>query len=120
MLHIKEAALSKDIVDLFGGIRFRYMDLFDVDGMSLLVDACTGTLETLRWDPNDPHGEKHCTKGGQVLTNGFTAPLFFGTWVCHGAIRTLEVTVESINRSEWWNEGRVVHLSPQMAPVGNK
>jgi len=49
-------AVPEDMINLFRGIRFRYMDLFHVDGMSLLLEACAGTLETLRLDLLDPHG----------------------------------------------------------------
>ena len=40
--------LVKDMISLFGGLRFRYMDIIEVDGAWLLLDACAGTLETLR------------------------------------------------------------------------
>ena len=40
--------LLEDMIGLFGGIRFRSMDLFCVSGMELLLEACVGTLETLR------------------------------------------------------------------------
>jgi len=53
----KRVGLLKDMIDLFGGIRFRRMDLFDVDGMRLLVGACAETLETLRVYPKDPRGK---------------------------------------------------------------
>jgi len=47
----------KDMIDLFGGLRFCYMDLCNVDGMRLLLDACANTLEKLRLHPADPRGE---------------------------------------------------------------
>ena len=50
--------LLRDMIDLFGGIRFRRMDLADVDGTWLLLDACAKTLETLRLYPTDLHGMK--------------------------------------------------------------
>ena len=56
---IKGVAVFKDMIDLFGGIRFRQLDLFNVDGMSFLLDACGETLETLRFHPNDPCGGKY-------------------------------------------------------------
>ena len=49
--------LLKDMIVLFGGIRFRHMDLYKVDGVSLLLGACAETLETLRLYPTD-HGEE--------------------------------------------------------------
>lgn len=42
----KDAVFLKDISDLFGEIRFYYMDLYFVDEMSLLLDVCADTLET--------------------------------------------------------------------------
>jgi len=50
------AGLLKDMIDLFGGIRFRYMRLLNVDGMRLLLDGCAETLEVLRLYLKDPHG----------------------------------------------------------------
>ena len=49
--------LLEDMIDLFGGIRFRYMDLYNVDGMRLLLYTCAETLESLRLYPHDPRGE---------------------------------------------------------------
>ena len=50
--------LLEDMIDLFGGIRFRYMDLYYVNGMQLLLDACAETLETLRLYPTDLCGKE--------------------------------------------------------------
>ena len=52
----------EDMMDLFGGFRFRHMDLFYVCGMRLLLDASASTLETLRLYSNDPRGWKHFPK----------------------------------------------------------
>ena len=54
--------ILEDMVDLFGGIRFRRMDLFCVQRMRFLLDACVSTLETLRLYPNDPRGWKDSSK----------------------------------------------------------
>ena len=48
----------EDMITLFGGIGFRRMDIFQTDGMRLLLDATAETLETLRLCPKDPRGEK--------------------------------------------------------------
>jgi len=50
--------IVKDMILLFGGLRFRHMDLFKVKCVRLLLDACTETLETLRLYPSDPYGEE--------------------------------------------------------------
>jgi hypothetical protein len=49
--------IVKDMITLFGGLRFRYMDLFRVKCVKLLLDACAETLEVLRVYPTDPYGE---------------------------------------------------------------
>lgn len=49
--------LMEDMITLFGGLRFRYMDLFRVRCVRLLLDTCAETLETLRFYPTDPYGE---------------------------------------------------------------
>jgi len=51
--------LLKDMNDLFGGIRSRYLDIFNVGGTRLLLCACTETLETLRLHPTDPRSKQH-------------------------------------------------------------
>jgi hypothetical protein len=53
----KRVELSEDMVRLFGGIRFRSMDLFDVNGTRLLLSACVETLERLRLHQTDPRRE---------------------------------------------------------------
>ena len=55
--HFTAVDLLKDMIDLFGGFRFRRMLLYNVDGMPLLLDACAKTLETLMLYPSDPRGE---------------------------------------------------------------
>ena len=44
----REVELLKLMINLFGGLRFNSMDLYCVDGVRLLLDACAETLETLR------------------------------------------------------------------------
>ena len=47
----------EDMIALFGGLRFRHMDLFKVRCVRLLLDACAESLETLRLYPTDQYGE---------------------------------------------------------------
>jgi len=54
----RKVGILKDMIHLFGGLRFRYIYLYDVDGMPLLLGACAKTLELLVLDPIDPCGEK--------------------------------------------------------------
>jgi hypothetical protein len=49
--------LVEEMISLFGGLRFRYMDLYGVKFVWLLLDACAETLERLRLYPSDPHSE---------------------------------------------------------------
>lgn len=48
----------KVMIALFGGLRFRHIDLFSVKCAQLLLHACAKTLETLRLYPSDPDGEE--------------------------------------------------------------
>ena len=57
LVHFRRMGLLKDMIDFFGGIRFRRIALYDVDGLPLLLDACAKTLETLTLYPTDPRGE---------------------------------------------------------------
>jgi hypothetical protein len=45
--------LMEEMILLFGGLRFRQMDLFRVKCVRLLLDACADTLETLKLYPTD-------------------------------------------------------------------
>ena len=58
LMHFERPEILKDIITLFGGIRFHYMELFYAYGMRLLLDATAETLETLRLYPCDRHGEQ--------------------------------------------------------------
>jgi len=57
MKRIHGASLLKDMVDLFGGLRFDFIHLYDVEGMSLLLEACAETLEVVILNSDDPRGE---------------------------------------------------------------
>ena len=52
----KRVGILRDMIDLFGGIRFRVLDLLDVEGVPLLLDACAKTMTTLELHPSDPRG----------------------------------------------------------------
>ena len=72
MTFITRAVLLKDMIDPFGEIRFRHMGPFNVDGMSLLLDACAETLGTLRLYLTDPDSKQDCPKGVEVVVDEFT------------------------------------------------
>jgi hypothetical protein len=101
MARFTRTGLLKDMIDLFGGIRFHHMDLFIVDGMRLLLDACAKTLKTLRLHPTDPHGEQLSLKCTQLLVDDVAArysPRDFDLSQ-NKSLRTLEVSASSINRT---------------------
>jgi len=50
--------LVRDMITYFGGLRFRSMDLFEVECTRLLLYECRNSLETLRLYPTDPYGEE--------------------------------------------------------------
>ena len=41
--HFRRVGLVRGMIDLFGGLRFRVLDIFNVDGVPLLLDACAKT-----------------------------------------------------------------------------
>ena len=86
--------ILKDMIELFGGIRFRHMDLYDVHGVGLLLDACAETLETLRLYPVDLGGKEHFLNSIQVPAHNFAAIHSIGDFDLsrNKSLRTLEVT----------------------------
>jgi len=48
----------EDMAALFGGLRFRHMDLFRVKRVEFILGECAETLETLGLYPSDPYGEE--------------------------------------------------------------
>ena len=57
----------EEMINLFGGIRFRWMSLYAVEGMQLLLGASAKTLETLWLYPTDPRGKELPPNAVQVL-----------------------------------------------------
>lgn len=66
--------LLKVMINLFGGIRFRFMYLLHVNGIPTLtlLNACTKSLECLMLYPPGSSGEQLSLKVVRVLTNDFT------------------------------------------------
>ena len=89
----------EDMISLFGGVRFRQMDLFYTYGMRLLFDATAGTLETLRLYPNDPRSERvFLKKYVKGPTDNFSARTRHRDFDLSRSLslRTLEVTMEAL------------------------
>jgi hypothetical protein len=88
----------EDMIRLFGGIRFRYMDLRGVDETPLLLGACAETLETVRLYPDNPHGEWLYPMNVRVPANDFADGLSFPNLDLsrNKALRALEVMAGSV------------------------
>ena len=99
--HFRRVGLLKDMIDLFGGIKFCFMDLFDVDGMPLLLGACAKTLKTLVLWPSDPRGEQFSPEVARIPTNNFaaTSSLLDFDLSRIKALRTIQVMAWSIDRA---------------------
>lgn len=54
LTHFLSETIFRDMITLFGGLRFRSMDLCSVEGSRLLLEACADTLQTLRIYPAVP------------------------------------------------------------------
>ena len=69
LIRFRKVGFLKDMIHLFGGIRFRYLRFYDVDGMRLVLDACAKTLENLVLEPTDPRSEQLFLKSIRALAN---------------------------------------------------
>jgi len=97
MRYSREVELVKLMINLFGGLRFQSMDLYCVDGIRLLLDACAGTLETLRLFQS---GEQLPLRGIQS-SNDHIGCFDWGFDLSRNrSLRILEVPVSSIAYDE--------------------
>jgi len=71
MKHVRGVGLLEGMIDLFGGLRFRYIRLRDVDRMPFLLAACAETLEVVVLNPADPRGEKISLEGMKASSQQF-------------------------------------------------
>ena len=81
--HLRRVDLVKDMIDLFGGIRFRHMRLIEADGTELLLGACAETLERVMLDPTDSHGEQLFPEGTKFPPTPSQLDHLCGTLVYH-------------------------------------
>ena len=102
MTHFGSVGFLKDVIGLFGGTRFRYMDLSKVAGIRLLLDAGAETLEILRLCPTYFGGEEASPDGKQVLADNFSASPSFGDIDLSQSksLRALEITAWSVPGGE--------------------
>lgn len=93
-------AFLKDMIELFGGLRFRHMDLFGVDEMRFLLDACAKTWESVVLDQTDPLGEKPSPESRRVIANYFAAARSLQDLDLsrHESLRALKLPALSIDR----------------------
>ena len=115
MISFTRVKLLKDMIDLFGGVRFRHMDLCNVAGMRLLLDTCAKTLETLRLYPSDPRGEGVSLEGVQALTNTLVATTSLRDFDLsrNKSLRTLEIPASSI----YSDPSFLTHVLSTIAPA---
>ena len=99
MTSFKRVRILEDMVVLFGGIRFRHMDLSNVRGTRFLLCACAKTLETLRLYPTDPRGEEPSPNRVQALADNRIAGSSIWDFDLsrNKSLRTLQVTARSID-----------------------
>ena len=95
------AGFLKDMIDLFGGIRFRCMVLYEVRGMRPLLAACAKTLESVVLNPTDPLGERLSLKGMQAPANNFAVKSSLRDFDLsrNKALRTLQAPWSSIKHA---------------------
>ena len=72
MIRVQGAGLLKDMIDLFGGLRFRYIILYDVDGTWLLLEACAKT-KIVTLNPADPVVGDFLWRVPKLVVNNFSA-----------------------------------------------
>lgn len=80
--------LIKCMIKLFGGLRFRHMNLEGVKCTRLLLEACAKTLETLRLNPTD-------TCNQEFIQNGEVYPLH-SNLSKNTSLRTLEIEAGNV------------------------
>jgi len=64
--------LARTMIDLFGGVRFRRMELVHMGGTQLMLGACADTLEALLLDAADICGEQLSSDDRRVPAHDFT------------------------------------------------
>lgn len=70
--HFGDEELLKDMIVVYGGMRFTSVDLHDVQGAQLVLEACTNTLETLYLQ--QPGGAPQHCKGFSIPRSIFPTP----------------------------------------------
>ena len=88
---------TRATIDLFGGVRFRHMDLVHMGGTQSLLSASTDTLETLKLDATDICGEHLHSNDRRVPAHDFTDRSHLSLDLSrNGSLQTLEIAAESL------------------------
>jgi hypothetical protein len=94
MFGLRRTGFLKEMIDLFGGIRFCYMDIYNVAETQLLLGACAKTLKTLRLYPTDPRGK-------QLLLEMYTSSnQQFRSYIPSSGLRSIPAQVASDTRDQ--------------------
>ena len=83
MEKFRAVGIPEKMIQWFGGIRFRHMNLFSVNGMQLLLGACAEPLESVALSPIDPRGEQPYPKGIRSLVDTPQSVPPFRSLICH-------------------------------------
>jgi hypothetical protein len=116
---LERMGLLGEMINLFGGIRFCYLDIYDVEATQLLLDACANTLETLRLYSGDPRGKQLSQTCVQALANNFTGAFHFRDFNLSRIklLRTLEITAQCIYSSYLLTHALSTITSPAFSEV---
>ena len=98
MWHVSRIPLVRDIIDVLGGTKFSYMDVFNVSTASHLLYACAKTLQGIRLYQMDPWGEQLRLDCVHRMTNNPAVRQFLDSnfsWT--KSLQTIEVTATSVD-----------------------
>jgi len=112
MTRFARVGILKGMIDLFGGIRFRHVDICNVDGTRLLLEACAKSLESLRLYPTDSHGKELSLSRVGMFADKWTAQFLLGDFDLsqNKSLRSLQVAASSI-------DGKLMFGSLYQAPT---
>ena len=86
----------EEMIDLFGGIRFRYISLFRLAEPRLLLNACAETLEAVQLCPLRPWSQQSPSERARLLANDFTVSSSLFNLSKNKSLQTLEVLAGSL------------------------
>ena len=96
MLDFRRPHFLEEMIELFGRIRFRYMALCRSGKPQLLLNACAGTLETVRLCSFNVCGERSRSEHMGLLANKFTGCSSHFNLSKNKSLQTLEITASCL------------------------